>query len=156
MKFDKSTSGIVIVVILILSVFCAILPNNQVLALSPVDVNVNTTKIVTQNTLSLGFQLDGGEIGLWRQSSSLRQLAESANFRLVRVFNNFIEPCSSWSESTHTGTWSWISVDDLVKKIFDSGAEPLIVLGFYSWASNSLITPKGMSKNPTTGLPYSA
>jgi outer membrane biosynthesis protein TonB len=156
MKFEKSVSHILIVVVLIISIFCAILPNNQVLALSSIDVNVDTTKIVTQNTLSLGFQLDGGEIGLWRQSSLLRQLAESANFKLVRVFNNFIEPCTSWSESTRSGTWSWTSVDDLVKKIFDSGAEPLIVLGFYSWASSSLITPRGMSKNPTTGLPYSA
>ena len=155
MTFFNSILRILVATILIISIFSSILPNDQVLALTPIDVSLNTTKIVTQNALALGFQLDGGEISLWRQSSSLRQLAESANFKLVRVFNNFIEPCTSWSESTRTGTWSWTRADDLVKKIFDSGAEPLIVLGFYSWASSSLLTPKGMSKNPTTGLPYS-
>ena len=156
MRVKNFSSGVLLIAILIISVFITFLPNNQVSGLTPIDINLNTSKIVTQNTLALGFQLDGGEISLWRQSSSLRELAESANFKMVRVFNNFIEPCTSWSESTRTGSWSWTSVDDLVKKILDSGAEPLIVLGFYSWASNSLVTPQGMSKNPTTGLPNSA
>jgi hypothetical protein len=45
-------------------------------------------------------------------------------------------------------------VDKQVEAIFASGAEPIIVLGFYDWTLKTLDVPKGMSISSTTKLPY--
>jgi hypothetical protein len=75
------------------------------------------------------------------------------NAQFVRFFNNLFEPCIKWTESTKTGSWDWTEVDNQVKSIFAVGAEPIIVLGFYSWNSKTLCMPDGMVKSSTTGLP---
>jgi len=118
-------------------------------------VTVDPGTEIGVNSLSLGFQLDA-DIGRWRSSSTLRGLAQDANFKLVRFFEHRMgKPCTYWNESTKIGTWDWSKIDDLVRKVFAIGAEPLIVLGFYSWTYNSLTSaPSGMSTNPNTGLPY--
>ncbi|MGB9959780.1 MAG: GH39 family glycosyl hydrolase [Candidatus Bathyarchaeales archaeon] len=117
-----------------------------------VDVTVNMSKVIGINNLSTGFQLDF-EWKTWRDGSVMRQLAKDANFNIVRIHSIRIEPCKSWNESTKTGTFSWTDVDNLMQKIFEIGAEPMIDLGYAN--SEGLISlPSGMATNPLTGLPY--
>jgi len=114
-------------------------------------VNLNVSKIVARNNLSLGFMLDH-EWKIWRDNAVRRQLAKDAGFKMVRLFSHRIEPCTYWNESTRTGTFKWGDVDLLVQRIFEAGAEPLICLGFCD--SNGIIIPPSMTVNLTTGLPY--
>lgn len=117
-----------------------------------VDVTVNLNKVIGINNLSLGFQLDF-EWKTWRDRSIMRQLADDANFRIIRIFSICVEPCTGWDEATKTGTFNWGDVDLLVQRIFEIGAEPMIVLGYAD--SNGLTKlPNGMATNPLTGLPY--
>lgn len=117
-----------------------------------VDITVNLSKVIGINNLSLGFMLDF-EWKTWRDRSVMRQLADDANFRMVRLHSIRIEPCTSWSESTKTGTFNWLEVDSLMQRIFEVGAEPIIDLGYAD--SNGLTKlPNGMATNPSTGLPY--
>jgi hypothetical protein len=120
--------------------------------LTQVNVAVNSTKVTGKNTLSLGFELTS-EIQTYLSSATLRDLADKADFRMVRFINRFLEPCSRWNEATKTGTFSWSSVDSLIQKAFQIGAEPLICLGFFDWNRNILVKPSGMTDDPTTGLP---
>jgi len=119
-------------------------------------VAVNPSQIIGINNYSMGFQLDGPDIKIWRDNSAFRELAKNANFKLVRFFEHRMgKPCIYWNETTKSGTWNWKDIDLLVKRIFEIGAEPLIVLGFYSWTLNKISSaPEGMSTNPATGLPY--
>ena len=124
--------------------------------LSQVQVTVDLNTIIGVNNYSLGFQLDGPDIKIWRDHSSFRELTRDANFKLVRFFEHRLgKPCTRWDEPTKTGTWTWTNIDLLVQRIFEIGAEPLIVLGFYSWSQNLISSaPEGMSNDPVTGLPY--
>jgi hypothetical protein len=63
-----------------------------------------------------------------------------------------MQPCTSWDETTKTGTFNWDKVDALVRKIFEIGAQPIITLG---GAKSTGMTelPKGMTVSSTTGLP---
>ena len=117
-----------------------------------VDITVNANNVIGVNNLSLGFQLDYEQY-TWRDRPVMRQLAADANFRLVRIHSIRIEPCTSWSESTKTGTFSWGEVDSLFQRIFEVGAEPLIDLGYAS-SSGLANLPAGMATNASTGLPY--
>jgi hypothetical protein len=83
----------------------------------------------------------------------MKDLTSKANFGFVRFFNNLFEPCTRWDEATKTGTWNWATVDLMINTIFSNGEEPIIVLGFYSWSTNGLVIPRGMTKNSVTGLP---
>ena len=118
-------------------------------------VTVDSTKVVGVNRYSLGFQLDGRDIDPWRTSLSLRYLAKDAGFKLVRFFEHRLDrPCIYWDETTKSGIWDWTKIDDLVRKIFETGAEPLIVLGFAKFDGTGLSTlPDGMRINSTTLLP---
>ncbi|MEM2144614.1 MAG: hypothetical protein QW279_04585 [Candidatus Jordarchaeaceae archaeon] len=117
-----------------------------------VNITVNPNKVIGFNNLSLGFMLDY-EWKTWQERSSLRQLADDANFKLIRLFSIRIEPCISWDDASKTGTFNWVEVDFLVQRILEIGGEPFIALGYAD--SNGLTKlPKGMITNPTTGLPY--
>jgi hypothetical protein len=119
-------------------------------------INVNQQKAIATNNLSLGFQLDGHDIRQWLNQPALQNLSKNAGFRLVRFFEHRLgKPCIAWNEAKKSGTWDWSDIDLLLKRIYENGAEPLIVLGFYSWDSNQLTSiPVGMSTNSQTGLPY--
>jgi len=121
-----------------------------------VEVSVDSTKSNGTNKFSIGFQLDGPDIRIWRDSSALRELAQEANFKLVRFFEHRLgKPCTYWNEGTKTGQWDWRELDLLMQRIFEIGAEPLIALGFVGYETRRLTSvPNGMSYNPTTGLPY--
>jgi len=123
--------------------------------LTPIEIAVNSSKTTGYNSFSIGSMLHG-EAEMWSDISALRELTRDANFKMVRFFEHCLgKPCTRWDESTKTGRWDWSGIDDLVRKIIAIGAEPLIVLGFYSWTYNSLTSaPSGMSTNPNTGLPY--
>lgn len=120
-----------------------------------ITVSVDRSKIVGTDQFTVGFHMDN-EWNEWRDTTSLRSLAASASFKMVRVWSVRMEPCSSWSESTKTGTFNWASVDLLMSRIFEVGAKPLICLGFYDWNREALIMPKGMATDPATGLPYAS
>ena len=123
-----------------------------------VDVTVNTGKTIGSNNLSLGFMVDF-DWKTWRDRSILRELAQNASYKLVRMFdfrkNPPLVPCTSWNESTKTGTWNWTDLDLLVQRIFEIGAEPLFALGTTLTPMTNYI-PSGMAVDPTTGLPYPA
>jgi len=108
------------------------------------------------NSYTPGIMLDGSDINYYRTSSQLQGLSRDASFSMVRFFEHRMgKPCSYWNEQTKTGTWDWSKIDSLVRTIFNTGAEPLIVLGFYSWTQYQISSaPSGMSHNPVTGLPY--
>lgn len=169
MKLNESKNTLsvtflfVILIVSMISVsFCSISSDNVISATGlvvyfpQIQVTVNPSRAIGLNNFSLGFQLDGPDIRNWRDRSVLRELASDANFKLVRFFEHRLgKPCIYWDESTKTGRWDWTSVDLLVQRIFEIGAEPLIVLGFYSWTYNRLSSaPAGMSDDPNTGLPY--
>ena len=119
-------------------------------------VTVHPANVVGENALSLGFQVDGPDIVYWRDSATAQQLATDAGFTLVRFFEHRMgKPCSSWNEASHScSSWDWSDIDELVGNIFAVGAEPLVVLGFYSWTQNTLSSaPTGMASDPVTGLP---
>jgi hypothetical protein len=119
-----------------------------------VDITVNLSKVIGINNLSLGFMVNF-DWKTWRDRPIMRQLAGDADFRIVRVFSIRIEPCTSWDDSTKTGTFTWGEVDSLVQRIFEVGAEPLICLGFAATDGNGLAKlPNGMTTNLSTGLPY--
>ena len=125
-------------------------------ALTPVLITVNSAKAIGTNNFSTGFQVEGLDLYIWTSRSAMKQLTADANFGLVRIFSYIVEPCTRWYEPTKTGTWDWSKADALVRRIAEVGAEPLICLGFYSWESNAIKAPSGMTKNPTTGLPYAS
>ncbi|MBS7630255.1 hypothetical protein KEJ47_01555 [Candidatus Bathyarchaeota archaeon] len=123
-------------------------------AATEVTVTIDSSKIVRTNVFFAGFQLDGPDLREWMTTSTLRQLASDAAFKMVRFFEYRLQPCTKWYESSKTGKWSWTQVDTLIQQILQIGAKPLIVLGFYNWYRDRLETPAGMAVNPTTGLPY--
>ena len=122
---------------------------------SAVAVNVDLNQEIGSNLLALGFQLDGPDISPWSKNEYLRTFSSDANLVFIRFFEHRLgKPCTSWNEATKTGTWDWSKIDALVRQIYDIGAEPLIVLGFYSWTLNTVSSaPVGMSTDATTGLP---
>jgi Glycosyl hydrolases family 39 len=118
-------------------------------------VNVDLNQETGTNLLALGYQLDGPDISPFTKNAYLRTDASDANLVFVRFFEHRLgKPCLTWNEATKTGTWDWSKIDGLVRQIYSTGAEPLIVLGFYSWTLNTMSSaPTGMSTNANTGLP---
>ena len=116
-----------------------------------VSVNVNESKVISTNNLSLAFAL-GYDWRLWRDSSAMSQLTTNADFKLIHIYSTLLEPCTYWDESTSTGTFNWASVDLLIQRIFAAGAEPSVALGYID--SSGITIPPGMAINPATGLPY--
>jgi hypothetical protein len=119
---------------------------------------VITDDVIGTNNLSLGFQLDWYSWIGFVNNAARQQLANDANFKLVRVFDfrktdPRLMPCTHWDEATKTGTWDWTNVDSFVQAVYSVGAEPLFCLG---WARDNVqnYIPPGMAVNPTTALPY--
>jgi hypothetical protein len=152
---EKETTMAMTVTLLIITMITSAFVNTATAEI-PIEVTVDPSRIITTNDFSVGFQLDGPDIRIWRDRAALRQLAQEAGFKLVRFFEHRIgKPCTQWYESTKTGRWDWSNIDLLVSRIFEIGAEPLIVLGFIGYDTRRLTSvPRGMSYNITTGLPY--
>jgi hypothetical protein len=124
-----------------------------------VDVTVNVNQVIGVNNLSLGSNIDW-QWKLFKDRLVLRQLAQDAGLKLIRVFDfrpttPRLMPCTYWDESTKTGTWDWTQADALTEAIFSVGAEPLFCLGwaYYPGEVHKFI-PSGMAINPVTQLPY--
>lgn len=145
-----------LLICLVIVVFISLQFPNCGFAASTINVTVNSSNIVATNSFSLGFQLNGADVSAWCDSSALRQLSREANFKLIRFFEQAAgKPCIYWNETTKTGRWDWTKIDLLVRRIFDVGAEPLIVLGFISFDTKRITSaPAGMSYDPKTNLPY--
>lgn len=149
----------VLVAFLLLVLISPILFGNSAKAQTQVDVTVDPSKTVSTNDYAVGFSLDHvmnyGEREFLYDSAT-RQLALDADFKLVRIvdFRSNFQPCTRWYESSQTGSFNWAGVDDLVEKIFEVGAEPLVVLGSFGGYHTDPVVPRGMAINPSTGLPY--
>jgi len=128
----------------------------EVSYLPEIIVTVDFSKVIGVNNLSTGFQISYGS-GDFMRNSQMRQLAEDANFKLVR-FTDWLAsqwipsmmPCTRFNEQTKTGTYNWTNVDNVVGKIFQIGAEPLVCLGGVGGVTSF---PPGMAINSTTNLP---
>jgi hypothetical protein len=130
-----------------------ILSTGAISTLPSVTIDINSLSTIGTNDLSLGFNLHHDyERSTWSSSPTLRQLGVDMNARMIRVFTHTIEPCSSWNDETKTGTFNWQNVDSFIERIFDTGAQPLITIGFVD--SSSTLIPPSMDINPNTGLPY--
>jgi hypothetical protein len=123
-----------------------------------VHVDVNPNVSVGVNSLSLGFQLNYGSLGAFQQYPELRQLASDADFKLVRISDILrsewiptMMPCTQFQEASGTGTYDWTVVDDIVGKILDIQAEPLVCLG--DFRNGTALIPPGMAIDPETNLP---
>ncbi len=126
----------------------SIIPVNTVSA--AVTITIDSDEVIGTNNLASGFMLDT-DIDRWLGSSTLRNMAEEADFKLIRFKSFRVEPCTRWYTSSRTGNFDWRDVDRLVESIFAIGAEPIIVLG--DVGSNGMVAlPTGMTKT-STGLP---
>jgi beta-xylosidase len=135
------------------SVTTAIVSTGSISTLSSITLTVNALSTIGTNNLSLGFNLHHDyERSTWYSQSALRQMGMDINARMIRVFTHTIEPCSSWNDATNTGTFNWQNVDSFIERIFETGAQPLITVGFID--SSSIVIPPGMDLNSNTGLPY--
>ena len=139
----------ILVIIFSMVILISLLPIVPGSAATPISVSINQTETVGTNRLSTGFALDF-DWRLWRDDSDLRQLGVEADFKMVRIFSNKIEPCSNWDDNTRTGTFNWANVDSLMQRIFQTGAQPIITLIFMG--SNEIDLPRGM-RTTSTGLP---
>jgi len=137
-----------------------VIKSNGWIIYSPlVNININIEKILGKNNLSLGFQISYGS-GDFISKQIMRQLAKDACFKIVRFFDGLespwipsMMPCKYFNESAKNGVYDWTNVDDLIGKIFEIGAEPLICLGLIVGSGNPPKVPPGMVINSTTGLP---
>jgi len=123
-----------------------------------VTVTVNLDEITGSNNLSLGFMLDWERWVDFMNNPVLRQQAQNAGFKLIRIFDfrpttPSLMPLTYWNETTKTGTWNWTNVDTLVQTIFEVGAEPLFCLGYARDNIQNYIPP-GMAVDRNTSLPY--
>ncbi len=142
--------------VLIALIFAAFFISPGQTQITPVNVTVNPSVTLLTNKLQLGFQMESKDIAAFTSSLAIQNLAKNANFKLVRFFDQRVRlACTNWDETTKTGTWNWAAIDNLVDKIFSTGAQPLIVVGFYSWSYHRFTDlPKGMTTNyQNTKLP---
>jgi hypothetical protein len=108
-------------------------------------VFVNVNSIQATNYLSLGFQLDGRDIASFATSTTLQNLAQQANFKMVRFFHHrYGWAVTNWNSQTMTGTWNWNNYDRVVNAITGAGAQPLICLGY--GGSGEMSLPSGMPR----------
>jgi len=147
---------LIVIAIFTISIMFTSLPVGQ--ALPTVTVYVDTGDVIDYNPLETGFQISSTHWRDFRNDAEFRQLATDGGFRMERFFDRIVNPCTYWNENTQTGTWSWSTTDDLVRKIFETGAEPVISLSQWRDSNdpngwNSVI-PRGMAVNPSTLLPY--
>lgn len=128
-------------------------PNGQ--TESEIELTINPRSQVMVNDLNVAVKLDH-EWKVWRDSITLRNLAEDAGFKIVNCYtakDDSPDPCIYWDEDSMTGTWDWTDIDLLAQRIIEIGAEPMFSLCLYNMEEKYL--PRGMSINPKTGLPYS-
>jgi hypothetical protein len=118
------------------------------------NVTIDTSKTLGQNELSLGFMLDP-DWSWWLGNSNRRELARNASFKLIRLFDwktKSPRPCISWNDTTRTGAFNWSTIDLIVQRILEIGAEPIFCLGGIS--GGSFCGPPDMGIDPGTSLPY--
>ena len=107
-------------------------------------ITVDSNSVVDTNKLSVGINLmSTSEMDQWLNRASQTQLSNDAKFKFVRLYTYNLDPLKS------DGTYNWAQVDALVQKIINSGAEPIIALGFYD--GSGYHDPKYLPKNYTTG-----
>ena len=155
---ERKLRHALVALFLLISVSSTLLVNSAE-AQTQADVTVDLSRTIAINDYSVGFCLDhvmNYDERDFLYNSPTRQLARDADFKMVRVvdYRSNFQVCTRWYESSRTGSFDWTDMDDLVEKIFEVGAEPLIVLGSVGGYNQNPNVPRGMSINPSTGLPY--
>jgi hypothetical protein len=149
---------VLVAALLLISVSSTVLVNSAE-AQTQANVTVDPDRTIATNDYSVGFAMDhvmNYDERDFLYNPTTRQLARDANFKLVRIvdFRSNFQVCTRWYESSQTGSFDWATLDDLVEKIYDVGAEPLVVLGSVGGYGVTPNVPRGMAINPSTGLPY--
>jgi len=147
--------GVVSVFTLIISLTVSI---ELSFATTPPQIDISLYESTTAGSIdfSLGFMLDK-EWTDFRANPIYGNLTKDANFKLIRIINfkeDNPQPCTYWYESNRTGKFDWHETDELVGKVFDSGAQPLITLRSVPSYNTPPTVPPGMKIDPSTGLPY--
>ena len=114
------------------------------------NINIVLNSILTTNRMILGTHLDY-DWDEWNSRQVLRELTANANLKIIRFFDRNPSACTAWNEATQTGTFNWNNVDTLIQTMINSGAEPLVCLGFCGEGFTTI--PTGMQNDPATGLP---
>jgi hypothetical protein len=148
-QFRSKPRSQIIAIFLLAALCISSLPIIAVLAATPAYVTIDPSTSVGANRLSTGFALDSNW-RYWLNDADLRELGEDADFGMIRIISSEIEPCSYWDDNTRTGTFNWATVDSVVQRIYQTGAEPLITLIFMD--SSGIDLPRGMQLS-STGLP---
>jgi hypothetical protein len=119
-----------------------------------ITINVDYSSQIGTNNLELGSQVHYW-MELW-DNPTLQDQARAAKMKLIRyfVFWEDHNPCTSWDETTHKGTWDWTELDKNVDAILALGAEPLLCLNPEDQRRGACSLPPGMQVNPITQTPY--
>ena len=109
-------------------------------------VTINRDRTVGTNNLQMGIYIGSYDTGKFKTNSAFRGLAKDANVKMVAFMENRLwevpHPCTQYPDR-----WDWTGMDTLIQRIFEMGAEPLIVLGF--WYTSGVWTPPSGYSQPT-------
>lgn len=127
------------------------IPSNGTISYAKVIMlNVDYGSQIGTNNLELGSQIHW--YFYFPTDSELQQRVTDANLKILRFFipdESHHQPCTSWDDNTHTGTWDWTELDAEIDAAFSCGAEPLLCFNLDMGA-----TIPGMEINPITLAPY--
>jgi hypothetical protein len=114
---------------------------------SAIAVTVDFGHPLFANQLALGVNI-GHDFDFWflRHDAALREKTQACRFRLIRLFVHEIQPCTAWNETAAAGEYSWTLFDQTLERVFEMGAEPLLVIASGSDATRYWL-PAGMEGN---------
>lgn len=116
-----------------------------------IDVDVNFSRRVAINNLSIGVQIAQDWENLGKYAELQGKFVES-KFRIVRFFMYHTQPCKTWNETTKTGIYNWTKFDSLMQAILNVGIRNILIS--VALANASVGLPEGMDRNyNNTGYP---
>ena len=123
------------------------------------DIMIDPSTVIGINNLTLGTQLTYYDMRDYPSDSFGKILMNDSGIKLVKVFDADFDAINtplilSWNEITHTGTYNWAVLDNIVQAIYASGAEPLLVLMSsvpFTAAANTTVFANGMVSNSSFG-----
>ena len=113
-----------------------------------VSVNVDFSKVILTNNLSLGTQID--RLRYFPYNPTLKANAEAIGFGLVRTFIGGwggFNVCTYWDEDNKIGIYDWTELDRWIEAILEIQAEPFLCIG----RKDGL--PEGMKTEGEEGFP---
>lgn len=110
------------------------------------------------NIMSTGFHITHEWEDL-HDSATITNWFEDTGFKIIRIqeFRDTNDPCITWNEATHSGTWDWTHVDEILDWADANDAYVLVCfLSFTSSGAGSLpghASSTHMHNSGTTGMP---